>query len=323
MKDAVIALGMGGPSNEGNIEPFLFNILSDRELIDFHIGTFLQRKLAGYIARRRAERVKPRYKIMGGGSPQLKHTEELLAKLRIIYQEKTGIPLDTFVGMCYFRPYIKDTVRQIGGRELYRRLYLFPLYPQYCSATTGIAFKRFYSAAAEFLSKEHSRRIVQINGYHNFPSFIETAADRIKYAARILEKPLSELHILFSAHGIPEKLVKKGDPYPQQIAECVHLIAEKVKPAGASVGFQSRVGFARWLKPSSHEAIAALAAKGVKDAIIYPISFINDHIETLYDIDVDLISYADKLGVNAVRAPSFNSSDDFAEAAAEIMIKTV
>jgi ferrochelatase len=319
MKDAVIALGMGGPSNEGDIEGFLFNLLSDKDLINFHIGERLQRKLAAYIAKRRAAKVTPRYRLIGGGSPQLKHTEEFLAKLKDQYFEISGIELDTFIGMCYFHPYIEDTVQRIAKGEIYRRLYLFPLYPQYCFAAAGIAFKRFFSAAAAYL-KGYSAEIVKIDDYHDYPAFIQAAADRINSAAKKLGKSAGEFHLLYSAHSIPMSLANKGDPYPSQIAETARLITEAVKPAEAHLAFQSRVGFGRWLKPTSYDAVKALAARGITEAAVFAPSFINDHIETLYDIDVDLVSFAAGFGITLARGEAFNASDDFAAAAARILL---
>jgi ferrochelatase len=313
MKDAVIALGMGGPSKEGDVEPFLFNLLSDRDLINFHLGGSLQRRLARYISKLRTEKVKPRYRAIGGGSPQLRHTEELLAKVKEVYQRRAGRELDTFIGMCYFHPYIEDAVKQIADSGAYHALYLFPLYPQYCFATTGIAFKRFYNAAAKL--KEFPE-IIRIDHYYNSPSFISAAAKRIILAG----EAFNSFHILYSAHSIPMSLEKKGDPYTGQIKECTALITDKVKSSGARVGFQSRVGFARWLKPTTYEILEEMAAEGIKDIVVYPISFINDHIETLYDVDVDLSARAEKLGLNMSRAEVFNSADDFADAAAEILI---
>jgi ferrochelatase len=313
MKDAVIALGMGGPSKEGDVETFLFNLLSDRDLINFHLGGSLQRGLARYISKLRTDKVKPRYRAIGGGSPQLRHTEELLAKVKELYHKMAGRELDIFIGMCYFHPYVEDTVNRIAESGDYRALYLFPLYPQYCFATTGIAFKRFYKAVEKFKKFPET---IRIDHYHNAPSFISAAAKRIISAG----KAFSAFHILYSAHSIPMSLEKKGDPYTGQIKECSALITDKVKPSGARVGFQSRVGFARWLKPTTYEVLEEMAAEGIKDIVVYPISFINDHIETLYDVDVDLSARADKLGLNMARAEVFNSDDDFAGAAAEILM---
>jgi ferrochelatase len=318
MKDAVIALGMGGPLTESDVESFLFNLLSDRDLINFHLGDTLQRKFAACIAKRRAAKVIPRYKIIGGGSPQLRHTEGFLTELKKRYLESSGTELDTFIGMCYFHPFIEDAVKRIAEGESYRRLYLFPLYPQYCSATTAIAFKRFFSAAESCL-KGNPAEIIRIDDYHAAPSFIKAAANRINAAAEKLGKKAGEIPVLYSAHSIPVSLAAQGDPYPSQIAETARLITEAVKPLEAHLAFQSRVGFGRWLKPTSYEVIKTLAARGVKEAAVFAPSFINDHIETLYDIDVDLVSFATGFGIKLARGEAFNASDDFALAAARIL----
>jgi ferrochelatase len=237
------------------------------------------------------------------------------------YKRKTSIELDTFIGMCYFHPYIDDAVKRISeSGETYGRLYLFPLYPQYCFATSGIAFNRFFRAAEKYPLSAAAGEIVKIHDYHAHPLFIEASAKRVREAAGMLGKKAEEVHILFSAHSIPESLANKGDPYPKQIEACCGKITEAVKPGGASIGYQSRVGFARWLKPTSPEEIKRLSGVGVKDIAVYAVSFINDHIETLYDIDVDLAAFADGFGVRIARGAAFNSSDDFAAAAAEILI---
>jgi ferrochelatase len=313
---------MGGPSREDDIEPFLANLFADKELINFHIGAFLQKKLAPLIAKRRLKRVKPRYRLMGGGSPQFKLTQELLIKLKEIYESNVGRTVDCFIGMCYSPPYITDAVKEIAlSKGQYRRIYLLPLYPHYCAATTGVAFNRFYKAA-EALPTEYSDKIVKIDHYYSHPAFIEAAAKRIEAAAAVLGKQMKDIHLLFSAHSIPMSLAESGDPYLEQVVQSVQFICDRLKPCGAATAFQSRTGFAKWLKPTSHEAVAQLAAEGVKDVVVYPISFINDHIETLYDIDVDLNQYAKKAGLNMARAEVFNASEDFAEVLADVLQRT-
>ncbi len=308
MKDAVIALGMGGPDGPDSVEPFLRNLLSDREIINFGIGGTLQNLLATFIAKRRAKSAIEKYALMGGGSPQLDHSKAMLQKVSLQYKELTGRQLDYYVGMCYWHPFIEDTVQKMAELR-YRSVFLFPMYPQYSTTTSGACFNRYNKAIS---LRPPAGRIVRINSFHMYLPFLVISADRIKAAAAKLDTDIKNVHILFSAHSLPRSVVESGDPYENQIHEQASTIAGMITPGSYSVAFQSKLGRQKWLEPSVINELHTLAAKGIKKIVTYPISFINDHIETLVELDVELQEHAKHLGVDMVRADTFNSSDDFA-----------
>ncbi|MDR2869707.1 MAG: ferrochelatase [Deferribacteraceae bacterium] len=319
MQDAVIALGMGGPDSISAIEPFLKNLLTDREIIDFGIGDKLQRFIAGRIATKRSAKVAPNYEKMGGGSPQLAHSKALLDKAAQLYLEGTGIELDVYIGMCYWHPFIEDSMKALlaeDSRNPYRRVYLLPLYPQYSIVTSGAAFNRVHKIMALTAPKGTVCRISQ---FHTFEPYLLCLADRIKKAAKKLGLPMSEIHLMFSAHATPKAIADKGDPYVSQLKEQVSKLVELTQPATHSLAYQSKLGKQEWLTPSSLNEIKTLASSGIKNIIVLAISFVNDHIETLIELDEELQTYGESLGLRIVRAESLNSSNDFAIAVAELL----
>jgi ferrochelatase len=321
MKDAVLALGMGGPDSIESIEPFLRNLLTDREIIDFGIGDRLQGFIANRIAKSRAPKVAPMYAKMGGGSPQYKHSAALLAKVAKLYQSQTGTTLDVYIGMCYWKPFVQDSVKALLEQdriEPYRRIYLLPLYPQYSMVTSGVSLNRMH----KLMSLKPPRGMVcTLNQFHMFEPYLDCLARRIFQAAAKLDVGMDGVHLLFSAHSTPQTVHDKGDPYVSQLHEQVARLVELTKPQSHSLAYQSKLGRQKWLTPSSLTEIKTLADRGVKHIIVLAISFINDHIETLIELDEELIGYAKSLGVQIVRTEALNDSDDFAEAVAGLLLE--
>ena len=317
MKDAFFALGMGGPDNSEAIAPFLRNLLSDKEIIDFHLGRHLQNFLAGRIAKKRAPMIKPFYDLMGGGSPQLPLTLAFAKKVAFFYEKETARELDVYAGMCYWHPFIEDTISRIK-EESYSKIYLFPMYPQYSRTTVGAC----YSRLEKILKKDPFQApVLEIRRYNTHLPYLKALAKRIKEAAEKLGKKPEEVHVLFSAHSLPKYIIDAGDPYVKDIKEQIRLLTAILPIKSHSLSFQSKLGRKEWLTPSTTEEIIRLARKGEKDIVVVAIAFVNDHIETLVELDVDLMKQAEHLGLNMVRAVSLNDSDDFALAVVALLTK--
>ncbi len=318
MRHALIALGMGGPDSVEAIRPFLRNLFSDREIIDFGIGNFPQKVLANIIAYKRAKRIAPSYLEMGfgGGSPQNYYTKKLLENIKPIYEAQTGATLDTYSAMCYYHPFIHDTVEQVLKND-YDKIYLLPLYPHYSMTTTGACFSKLEKALK---GREFKGEVVKITDWYKAEKYNDCIKSRILAASEKLGKAVADCHVVFSAHSIPVMYVEKGDKYVSQVEQHVENIVKITGIKKFTLAYQSKVGKMEWVKPATDETIESLAHNGVSDIIVVPIAFISDHIETLIELDKELIPEIVAEGVSIVRADSLNDDNDFVESVVDILI---
>lgn len=309
MSDLLLPLYMGGPDSLEAIEPFLRNLFSDRTIIDFRIGNAPQRFLAGKIAKSRARKVAHEYEKMGGSSPQLKHLNGLLEKVRALYLQKTGRTLVTHPGMCYWHPFIEDAVREASATQ-WERIFVTTLYPQWSYTTGGVCMSRFY--ATQNISPLSG--VMQVTPFwHQDEGYNRCIARRVEKAAAQLSVSVSECHVLFSAHSLPAYTVAKGDPYTQHLNEQIAVITSMVKPHSHSLSYQSRTGPITWLGPETSTRLNELVEMK-RPVIVIPISFVSDHIETLIELDEQYLADARKKGMLIARTESLNDADDFAEA---------
>ncbi len=308
-KDLLYVMYMGGPDSIEGIEEFLFNLFSDRTIIDFHIGSRLQTFIAKKIAKKRSIKVAPEYQKIGGCSPQLPYLKSLLEKIRPKYTELTGRELVTDIGMCYYHPYIEDSVKKHEGVD-YENIYVTTMYPQYSYTTGGVCFSRFNDS--QRLAKEPTI----IKEWYMNPQYNKCIVDRILQAAEKLNKDISECHILFSAHSLPpEYTIKKGgDKYTEQIIEQSEYILKQTNPKAHTLAYQSRTGPVKWVGPYTDKELQRLADERVDNIIVVPISFVSDHIETLIELDEQYMPSVREAGLNIIRIDSLNDSDDFADA---------
>jgi len=312
-KDLLYVMYMGGPDSLDSIEEFLYNLFSDRTIINFHIGGFLQRMIAKKIAAKRSVKVRPDYEKIGGRSPQLPHLLALLEKIKPLYLEATGRELITDVGMCYYHPYIEDSVKTHEGVE-YENIFVTSMYPQYSYTTSGVCFNRFKDA--QKLTGEQDI----IYFWHMNEAYNQCIIDRIERAAEKLGKPLSECHLFFSAHSLPQYTVKKGDQYTKHIGEQVEYILSKTEPKSHTLAFQSRTGPVKWVGPYTDKELQRLAIEGTDNIIVVPISFVSDHVETLIELDEEYIPAVKAQGLSIERIESLNDSDDFAKSILSLLL---
>ena len=302
-KWGVLFLNMGGPETLDDIEPFLFNLFSDRNIIKLPLSFLFQKPLAKFISSRRAVKVRGNYEAIGGGSPLLKWCYAEASGVRKLLAEKYP-RVETYVGMKYTRPFIKKALDRAEADGC-RHLVVLPLYPHYTLATTGTALE---DVAAWLKETGADISVSIIADWYDQPAYIALLRRRIERAMAKTGNPESAV-LLFSAHSLPVKMVERGDPYLNQVKETVRLAAGEREHR---LTFQSRSGPVKWLEPETMATISALGQKGVKEIVIVPVSFVSDHIETLHEIDIELKDIALKNGVkNFIRTESFNDDPDF------------
>jgi ferrochelatase len=310
----VILLNLGGPDSLEAVKPFLYNLFSDRDII--RLGPrVIQKPLAWIIASMRASKTKDNYSLIGGSSPILDITIAQAKKLEENLKSG-GKQIRTYVGMRYWGPSIGEAVERALNDGL-KELIVLPLFPQYSSATTGSCFKEMKRNINPHRKK---LRVNFIESWQTHPLYIEAIAQTIREGLRNFEGDKGQdVLILFSAHSLPQKVIDEGDPYVDQINSTVNSVVKKLKIKSWKLSFQSRSGPVRWIGPETNDTIDSVSKEGVKKILMVPISFVSDHIETLYEMDILYKKQAEKLGVILLRAPSLNTSTKFIEALADIV----
>jgi len=294
-KTAVVLLQLGGPDSLEAVEPFLYNLFCDPDIIDVP-GAFLFRKgLARIISRTRAPKVQELYKNIGGRSPILPQTEMQAEALKKSLAA-SGVNMDVHIAMRYWHPFTEETIKKLleNGTE---EVILLPLYPHFSRATTGSAVNE-WNRVARRMNATHIRTKL-VKDYFNHPLYIDALVERVHQAiGRVEESSRNKIQLVFSAHGTPMKLVREGDPYSHQIRETYEHVAKKGNfGLQHLLCFQSKVGPQKWLAPSLVKTIDDLAQKKVSHIIVNPIAFVSDHIETLSEINIEAKHQAFSMGV--------------------------
>jgi len=321
----VVLFQLGGPDSLEAVEPFLYNLFCDPDIIDFPFARLAREPLARLVASRRARRVQKHYAQIGGKSP-LRELTELQAR-RLESELRNSLEARVFVAMRYWHPLTAEAVCQVLNHQV-RRLVLLPLYPQFSVVTTGSSLKEW----ERNFSPGHPVDIRIIRDYHTHPLYIQAIVERMnegleqfrKTNGSALRVP-SDVHLLFSAHGVPESIIKSGDPYQAQIEATVRLVRERGAWTNPhSLCYQSRSGPGRWLGPSLHEALQTLASNGGERVLVVPISFVSDHVETLYEINIEARELAERLGIQRFHVTmGLNGSPTFIRALADIVLRAL
>jgi len=284
---AVVLFNLGGPDDQASVKPFLFNLFNDPAIIGLP-GLF-RTALAKLISSRRETMAQANYALMGGGSPLLPGTRKQAEALQAALGAR--LPDDevkTFIAMRYWHPLTKETAADVAvfGPD---EIVLLPLYPQFSTTTTESSLKRW----AEVYAGSGASRTVCC--WPEAPGWIAAQAELV--LGKLAEAGDRPVRVLFSAHGIPESLVsKKGDPYQEQVESTCTAIAAMAGLTDWSVCYQSRVGPMKWLGPSTPEALEQAARDGV-GAVVAPIAFVSEHVETLVELDIEYAELAHTLGV--------------------------
>jgi protoporphyrin/coproporphyrin ferrochelatase len=316
-KIAVVLFQLGGPDSLEAVEPFLFNLFMDPDIIDFPLAFLTRKPLAKLISSKRSLRVQNNYKLIGGKSPILDLTrlQATALEARLVQQ---GFQAQVFIAKRYWNPMTDEVVGEIkAGR--FDQKNLLPLYPQFSQATTGSSINE-WNRQAKKQGLNISTRFVCC--YPNHPALVEAFVDNInKSLARFSDIPPETIDLVFSAHGIPVRYIQNGDPYQLHIEETVRRVVRRgTWKSPHTLCFQSKVGPMQWLKPSLIETVERLAEEGRKHFLIIPIAFVTDHIETLHEINIEIRKHAFMRGVQQFELmPALNSHPEFIECLTDLL----
>ena len=314
MKKAVILFNLGGPDKIENVEPFLFNLFNDPAILN--LPTILRYPLAKLISNRRAPVAKKIYAELGGSSPILKLTKKQSDALEVKLNQTQGEDeYKCFIIMRCWNPRAKDVIKDV---QLYgpNEVVLMPLYPQYSAATSGSSIKEWKDICKK---NDYHVKTSTICCYPTDKNFI------IAHTKEITKKikDLKNFKLIFSAHGLPEKNIKKGDPYQWQVEQSVKKIVESLNDENLDwiLSYQSRVGPLKWIGPSTENIIIENSKIG-KHIVLVPIAFVSEHSETLVELDIEYKEIADANGCkNYTRVPALGINEDFIKAMSELIIK--
>lgn len=310
---ALILLNMGGPDSLEAVEPFLYNLFCDRELIQLPAGALLQKPFAKMISHFRSKKVVENYRVIGGKSPLLEWTQKQAAGIA----KRLGERFKPYVIMRYWHPRAEDVLSEIKAAGIDTAV-VVSMYPHYTGATTGSSINDFKRATA----KVHPELEYQlIKEWFDWSGYLDALANRITEGLETFHDLMrDEVQILFSAHALPQKFIDRGDPYQEQVETTALEVMQRVGHNDWTIAYQSRSGPVKWMEPGTDDVLSELAEAGHRAVLMVPISFVSDHIETLEEIDVEYRHLATSQGiVNFCRAPSLNDHSDFLDAMADLV----
>jgi ferrochelatase len=310
----VVLFQLGGPDTPEAVEPFLYNLFCDPDIIDFPGAWLARRPLAWWISSRRAQKVREHYDAIGGHSPIRKLTERQARKLEAALASEYDI--QCWTAMRYWRPFTQDVAAAVQSASL-DHLVLLPLYPHYSFATTVSSLKEWKRIYRAMPGSPAARTIEE---FHVHPDYIQAMTDRINTTFTHFDHP-ERVHLVFSAHGLPLSLIERGDPYQRHIEETVKAVLARGGWRNAhTLCYQSRVGRQKWLEPSLHQTLPRLAQAGEKYLAIVPVSFVTEHIETLHEINIEAREEAIAAGVEQFEmVPAVGDSPRFIGALADLV----
>ncbi len=317
MKLGIVLFNLGGPDGLDAVEPFLRNLFSDPAIIS--LPGIIRKPLARFIARRRAPFAREIYRHMGGRSPILEETQRQARALEAALNTPE-LEVKAVVAMRYWYPFSE------GAAEALRkfapdRIVLLPLYPQFSTTTTASSFQDWDHAARE---AGLTAPAIRLCCYPTNEGFIAVLAEKIRAA---MENPKAGLsyRLLLSAHGLPKRVIAKGDPYQWQVEQTARVLVDRlgIKELDWTVCYQSRVGPLEWLQPATDAEIRR-AGKDGKAVVVVPIAFVSEHSETLVELDIEYAKLARASGVPDYRRAATVSADAvFVDGLAELVRKAV
>ncbi|MGA3210280.1 MAG: ferrochelatase [Terriglobales bacterium] len=316
LRVGVVLFQLGGPDTLEAIEPFLFNLFCDPDIIDLPCASIGRKPLAKLISTFRARKVQHHYSVIGGGSPIRRLTEQQACALQIELQTR-GLDARCFVAMRYWHPFTAEAIAQVRAANC-DQLVLLPMYPQYSRTTTGSSLNEWNRLFPDAVPTK------VISGFYEEELYLEAVAERINQAlARFPDPEVPE--IIFSAHSVPVAVIAKGDPYQAQIEHTVRLVRERGGWNNRHrLCYQSKVGASRWLQPTLRQTLRDQSAQGVCEACVVPIAFVSDHVETLGEIDHEARGEALALGMKRFEVTEgLNSSPVFIRALAGMVENAV
>lgn len=314
MKTAVMISNMGGPHELDAVECYLYNIFMDPDIIDIPLPRFLRRKFIAWFAKKRAPESTEIYKKIGGKTPLTDITYKQAQLLEQKLNSNGSSEFKIYVAMRYWYPFIEEVWEKVI-KEGYKKLIIVTLYPFYSTTTTGslVSLINRLNADKTFADED----IMIIDRYGDHPLFIQAMTDQIKEEL----KDNRYRDLLLSAHSIPMKRIKKGDPYRDEIEQSVELIKKQLpQDIKVHLCYQSKVGPIEWLSPQTDETVIKLAEQGVKDLLAYPLGFVADNSETVYEIGMLYKDLAEEKGIiNFKRIDALNTNPIFIDALADLI----
>lgn len=316
----VLLLNLGGPDSLRAVKPFLYNLFSDRMIIRLGPAP-LQKPVAWAISAWRAKTAKKAYALIGGKSPLAEYTLKQAAALEEALKSHGEFRVS--VAMRYWRPYMRDAVEEMRAKGIGKILAL-SLYPQWSLATTGSSVRQLNEDALAL-----GVRVATIERWCTHPLYIEALADTIRAGMNFFASGGAgqkksfprDVFLLFSAHGLPLKIAGSGDPYEQDIRRTLDAVLKLLPPVEHGLSYQSRTGPVKWLSPYTDEMLRQLAGRGIKKVLAVAVSFVSDHVETLYEIDILYRRLAEGLGIELKRAPALNAHPKLIAAFREMVLE--
>ena len=313
MKKAVILFNLGGPDKLENVEPFLFNLFNDPAILN--LPSFFRYPLAKLIANRRAPTAKKIYSELGGSSPILKLTKEQATALELkLNKADSASEYKCFIVMRCWHPRAENVIKDVINYNP-DEIILMPLYPQFSAATSGSSIKEWNDVC---LKNNFNVKTSTICCYPTDENFVLAHKDEIIKKINNLKN----FKLIFSAHGLPEKNIKKGDPYQWQVEQSVDKIVKALNIENLDwiLSYQSRVGPLRWIGPSTEDIIIENSKLG-KHIVLVPIAFVSEHSETLVELDIEYKELADKNGCkNYLRVPALGTNTNYIKAMSDLII---
>ena len=313
MKKAVILFNLGGPDKLESVEPFLFNLFNDPAIIS--IPSIIRYPLAKFISKRRAPIAKNIYKEIGNKSPILELTQIQAKSLENNLLKKGDYKC--FVIMRCWHPRAENVIKEVKEYNP-EEIILLPLYPQYSASTSGSSIKEWNDLCKKENYKVKTKTICCYPTQNNF---LESHANLIKKTIKNLEN--KNFKLIFSAHGLPENKIKKGDPYQWQVEQTVDGIMSKLTNENPDhiISYQSRVCPLKWIGPSTDEIIIKYS-KEKKGIVIVPVAFVSEHSETLVELDIEYKKLAEKNGCSFYkRVPALGTEENFIKGLTELIMQ--
>ena len=319
----VVLFNLGGPAKAADVVPFLYNLFMDPAIIDMPVKGIWRHWLSSLIAKMRGKKLAKDYEQIGGASPinplTGEQAEYLEKHLNEAYGCRAGVTFHTYIAMRYWHPSSEAAARRMKEDGI-TRVVLLPLYPQYSKTTTGSSLMYWWMLGKE--GAIPTWPTTYVNEYAANPKYIQAINERIDEALQRYPREIrSQVQLVFSAHGTPSREMKeRRDPY----CCLVHSTVEQVMKSRGNdrpfhVSFQSKVGPAEWLTPGTPDKLEELAQKGIRSVLMVPVAFVSDHVETAFELDIEIREKATKFGIEHYEVSSgLNSHPLFIEALGEV-----
>jgi len=316
-KTAIVLMNMGGPEHTSGVKSFLTNLFSDQDLMKLP----MQKYTAPLMAHRRTPKVEHHYSEIGGGSPIKKWTT-IQGKMleERLNNNSANENYKAYIAFRYTPPSTEHTVKELVAAGIQRAI-AFTQYPQYSCSTTGSSLNELYRQVKKY-DPERTIQWSLIDRWPTHPLFIKALANKVSEGLKKFSpEDRNDTIILFSAHSLPMNVVNRGDCYPAEVAATAQATMECLKIHNSfRVVWQSQVGPLPWLGPEALATLKGYASLGKKNILLVPIAFTSDHIETLYELDIEYAEHAKESGItNLHRADSFNDDPLFADALAALV----